>query len=615
MLKKATTKGGHNVKATTTRGALRVKSDDSGGTTIEGYASAFWVLDAHGDVVVPGAYSKSIAERFSRGLIKVLWQHDPERPIGVPTKLAEDERGLYFEARLAKTALCEEAAELMRAGVVDRFSIGYETVRSRKASAKEIGLQVDRDVNLLEEIKLFEFSPVTFAANEEAVLLAAKRRGIWLPSRKLLAPGSFAELALQSGTFVVRVVELAVEGDFEIVDEEVLALLGVPSITATAEAPVARVVVVEDDGSGNWTDTGREFAIPVAALVEVEESTEEPPTQSQPIATGTPAEGASSAPGEPAKGAEGEVDARVAEALAEALSLAEEVFGALRLPAKAAAGPATDSIRSTVDEALRMVDEEGATADPAIVEIARRISAGDELQADAVDTAARLLASGAANPDAETSIPEGLAGALLGGAEGRLWLLLAFASSSTATSSEPTKRKLSSPVYGTVAVGSRVAVRIRSVDIAGTVTEIREDGEVMRDDLDELLRVALWDSGPYRASSIYPIVVVSTDSGRELAVPTAEFGVWLVGGEKGAPAAFGHKAGRVLAARNLSRLEQARDLVDEVLAEEKARREVDAGDETEEKSASAGSSLALTAEKNTATILSTLRDFARELRA
>jgi len=227
-----------NRKTLAVRPAFRVKEAEDGSPVVVGYASAFNVLDSHGDVVVPGAFAKSIVERFERGLVKMLWQHDPERPIGVPVKLEEDSYGLRFEARLANTPLANEARELMRAGVVDRFSIGYEVTKSRRSKASELGIRIptDPEVNVLEEIKLYEFSPVTFAANEEAHLVAAKRKGLWLPSLKNLAAGSFAEVSGLEADVVVRVEELSTEGVFEL-GATIAELVGAETVEATEDDP------------------------------------------------------------------------------------------------------------------------------------------------------------------------------------------------------------------------------------------------------------------------------------------------------------------------------------------------------------------------------------------
>lgn len=136
--------------------------------TFKGYASTFGNVDEVGDIIEAGAFTKSIQERGPEGTkqIKVLWQHN--EPLGMPTVMVEDSKGLYVEGKISKTALGDEALELMRDGVVDRMSIGF-SIPMGKAQWDD-AMQVRR----IKEVKLFEFSPVTFPANEMAVVTGVK---------------------------------------------------------------------------------------------------------------------------------------------------------------------------------------------------------------------------------------------------------------------------------------------------------------------------------------------------------------------------------------------------------------------------------------------------------
>ena len=118
--------------------------------TIKGYASLFGVRDQGGDIVQPGAFSASL--QSGRG-VAMLWQHDPTRPIGLWTKVIEDEKGLYVEGELfLETQAGKEAHVLLKRGGIKGLSIGYKTRRSKKTA----------DGRLLYEVDLFEISLVTF---------------------------------------------------------------------------------------------------------------------------------------------------------------------------------------------------------------------------------------------------------------------------------------------------------------------------------------------------------------------------------------------------------------------------------------------------------------------
>lgn len=130
----------------------------------EGYAATF-ELDHVDDIIHPGSFQKSIKEAFPSRRIKVLWQHSD--PLGMPVEMSEDSRGLYVKARVSKTRLGDEALELMRDGVIDRMSIGF-SIPTGKSSFDE------KNIRHIREVKLFEFSPVTFPANESAVITGVK---------------------------------------------------------------------------------------------------------------------------------------------------------------------------------------------------------------------------------------------------------------------------------------------------------------------------------------------------------------------------------------------------------------------------------------------------------
>ena len=54
------------------------------GAVIEGYASRFGLPDQGGDIVAKGAFGASLARLAAKGdKVRMLWQHDPTKPIGV----------------------------------------------------------------------------------------------------------------------------------------------------------------------------------------------------------------------------------------------------------------------------------------------------------------------------------------------------------------------------------------------------------------------------------------------------------------------------------------------------------------------------------------------------
>ncbi|WP_338722956.1 HK97 family phage prohead protease [Devosia sp. XK-2] len=131
-----------------------------------GYASVFNRLDSGGDIVLPGAFAKSLAKR--RGRIRLLFQHDPKEPVGTWESMGEDGHGLFVSGRLVPGVPRSDALRrLIENRALDGLSIGFRTVKASR-----------RDGNrLLHEIDLYEVSIVTFPMMEDARIAAPLTAG------------------------------------------------------------------------------------------------------------------------------------------------------------------------------------------------------------------------------------------------------------------------------------------------------------------------------------------------------------------------------------------------------------------------------------------------------
>lgn len=135
--------------------------------TFEGYAAAYGNTDTDNDIIEQGAFAKSIKEGFPAKSIKVLWQHDARQPIGLPTDMREDSKGLWVKSKISRTAKGDEALELMRDGVINRLSVGFSIPGGKS--------QIDgQGIRHIYEGKLFEYSLVTWPANDQAIITGVK---------------------------------------------------------------------------------------------------------------------------------------------------------------------------------------------------------------------------------------------------------------------------------------------------------------------------------------------------------------------------------------------------------------------------------------------------------
>lgn len=126
--------------------------DDKG--IIKFYASIFNTPDRVKDVVVPGAYKKTIQENFRE--IQHYYNHDSALMPGVITDLKEDAVGLLVTSQLIMdTQLGKETFAQYKAmaavGKSMSHSIGYYPVKEEQQG----------DLNYLKEIFLFEVSTLT----------------------------------------------------------------------------------------------------------------------------------------------------------------------------------------------------------------------------------------------------------------------------------------------------------------------------------------------------------------------------------------------------------------------------------------------------------------------
>ncbi len=139
------------MKHTVKRMSFKMDSYNEGEGIFSGYGAVFENIDSGGDVIEPGAFTKTLAEGWER--VKILALHnDCWLPIGKPMELREDDNGLYISAKISDTAMGKDIKVLLNDGVLNELSIGYDPVV----------FDYDGDgIRHLREVKLWEVSVVT----------------------------------------------------------------------------------------------------------------------------------------------------------------------------------------------------------------------------------------------------------------------------------------------------------------------------------------------------------------------------------------------------------------------------------------------------------------------
>ena len=145
---------------------LQIKSVNDNAGTFKGLAST-WTLDRLNDVIVPGAFTKTLQEWNARGAnVPLLWNHDQGEPIGAIVTATETAEGLEVEGQLAlDVGNAKRAYSLAKTGAL-AMSIGYGIPAG--------GYEMKSGVRHIKQIELAEISLVAVPANPGAILREVK---------------------------------------------------------------------------------------------------------------------------------------------------------------------------------------------------------------------------------------------------------------------------------------------------------------------------------------------------------------------------------------------------------------------------------------------------------
>lgn len=134
-----------------TAGTLQVREADDGAREVSGVGVPFNApIEFYG-----------IREQFAPGSIevaegaKLLWRH--RDPIGLIVEHHTDDAGWHHRSRISKTPTGDEAYTLVRDGVIDRFSIGFEPIEHLETKEDDGTLVITHTKVLVREVSLVPF--------------------------------------------------------------------------------------------------------------------------------------------------------------------------------------------------------------------------------------------------------------------------------------------------------------------------------------------------------------------------------------------------------------------------------------------------------------------------
>jgi len=145
--------------------SLRLKDLDESNLKVQIYVSAFNNLDSDGDIILPGAYKKTIREKGPSGAnrIKHLKQHDAYSVVGKPLEMTETSEGLLVTSQISNSTMGKDLIEDYKLDLYEH-SVGFEVVKGESSV----------DGYKIMEINLWEYSSVTWGANQKTPLVGFK---------------------------------------------------------------------------------------------------------------------------------------------------------------------------------------------------------------------------------------------------------------------------------------------------------------------------------------------------------------------------------------------------------------------------------------------------------
>lgn len=134
-----------------------------------GYASVFGNVDSYGDIVQPGAFTKTLeAWDASADVLSCLWAHDMSDPfsnLGEVLEAAQDDHGLRVKVALdLDNPKAAQIYRLAKGRRLTQMSFAYEVLDGEKTD----------DGYLLKELALYEVSLVPLGANSLTDVVAIK---------------------------------------------------------------------------------------------------------------------------------------------------------------------------------------------------------------------------------------------------------------------------------------------------------------------------------------------------------------------------------------------------------------------------------------------------------
>lgn len=177
---------------------IKAAKSEDGSMEFSGYGAYFNNVDSYGDIIVPGAFKNAVAYAKRTGDYPAMMiQHGAEgyTPVGVFTKMVEDEKGLYVEGKLADTEKGREYYTLMKMEprpAIKGMSIGYFTKKAEYPTEDNKKSFPKGCYRKILDVELVEISLVTVPANKKATVTGVKSEFIVRDAEKALKEAGYS---------------------------------------------------------------------------------------------------------------------------------------------------------------------------------------------------------------------------------------------------------------------------------------------------------------------------------------------------------------------------------------------------------------------------------------
>lgn len=139
--------------------------------TVKAVWSKMGNVDLDSDIIVPEAYTKTLAESgpMGKNIVWSLVDHNAsfKNALGKPSELYVQGDQLIAVTKIVDTQMGSDMIKFYNEGLINQHSIGYSTVKSE--------MNNESGVRTIKELKLYEGSAVLWGANPETPTLGLSK--------------------------------------------------------------------------------------------------------------------------------------------------------------------------------------------------------------------------------------------------------------------------------------------------------------------------------------------------------------------------------------------------------------------------------------------------------